>query len=109
MKVLGCYIRDIKKLFLFEAGIIGFLGGLVGVGLSYLLAHLLNKYGGSFLGSLMSLTGGNAEAGAAYCMIPFWLPFVALLVAVLVGVFSGYIPARRATKISAIEAMKNEG
>ncbi len=109
MKVLGCYIRDIKKLFLFEAGIIGFIGGLMGVGLSYLLAHLLNKYGGKFLGSLTSLIGGSAQEGAAYCMIPFWLPFVALVVAVMVGVFSGYIPARRATKISAIEAMKSEG
>lgn len=109
MKVLGCYIKDIKKLFLFEAGIIGFIGGVIGVGLSYGAAHLLNKYGGSFLGSLMSLTGGSADAGAAYCMIPFWLPFVATAVAVLVGVFSGYLPARRATKISAIEAMKNEG
>lgn len=109
MKVLGCYIRDIKKLFLFEAGIIGFIGGIIGVGLSFLLSYLLNKYGGEFLGSLMSLTGGSSEAGAAYCMIPFWLPFVALLVAIVVGVVSGYIPARRATRISAIEAMKNEG
>ena len=109
MKVLGCYIRDIKKLFLFEAGIIGFIGGVMGVGLSYLFAHLLNKYGGKFLGSLTSLIGGSAQEGAAYCMIPFWLPFVALVVAILVGVFSGYLPARRATKISAIEAMKSEG
>ena len=61
MKVLGCYIRDIKKLFLFEAGIIGFIGGVMGVGLSYLLAHLLNKYGGAFLGSLTSLIGGSAQ------------------------------------------------
>lgn len=109
MKVLGCYIRDIKKLFLFEAGIIGFIGGVMGVGLSYLFAYLLNKYGGKFLGSLTSLIGGSAQEGAAYCMIPFWLPFVALIVAILVGVFSGYLPARRATKISAIEAMKSEG
>lgn len=109
MKVLGCYIKDIKKLFLFEAGIIGFIGGVIGVGLSYGAAHLLNKYGGAFLGSLMSLTGGSADSSAAYCMIPFWLPFAATVVAILVGVFSGYLPARRATKISAIEAMKNEG
>ncbi len=109
MKVLGCYIRDIKKLFLFEAGIIGFIGGVIGVGLSYGAAHLLNKYGGAFLGSLMSITGTSAEEGAAYCMIPFWLPFVSILVAICVGVVSGYLPARRATKISAIEAMKSEG
>lgn len=109
MKVLGCYIKDIKKLFLFEAGIIGCIGGVIGVGLSYAAAHLLNKYGGSFLGSLMSLTGGSADASAAYCMIPVWLPFASILVAICVGVFSGYLPARRATKISAIEAMKNEG
>lgn len=109
MKVLGCYIKDIKKLFLFEAGIIGCIGGIIGVGLSYGAAHLLNKYGGAFLGSLMSITGASADAGAAYCMIPFWLPFASILVAICVGVFSGYLPARRATKISAIEAMKNEG
>lgn len=108
MKVLGCFIHDIKKLFLFEAGIIGCIGGLFGVGLSYLAAFLLNTYGGTILGSLMSITGGMAEDGAKYCVIPFWLPFASVLLAICVGVFSGYLPARRATKISAIEAMKNE-
>lgn len=109
MKVLGCYIRDIKKLFLFEAGIIGCIGGLIGVGLSYLAAYLLNTYGGAILGSLMAIAGGNVDASGAYCMIPFWLPFASVLLAICVGVVSGYLPARRATKISAIEAMKNEG
>ncbi|MBQ9118852.1 MAG: ABC transporter permease [Lachnospiraceae bacterium] len=109
MKVLGCYIKDIKKLFLFEAGIIGCIGGMVGVGLSYVAAYLLNEYGGAFLGSLMTIAGGEADTGAAYCIIPFWLPFAAILVAISVGILSGYLPARRATKISAIEAMKNEG
>ena len=108
MKVLGCYISDIKKLFLFEAGIIGFIGGVMGVAISYLLAYLLNTYGSGLLGSLMSLAGGSAQEGAKYVMIPCWLPFAALLVAVFVVVASGYLPARRATKISAIEAMKNE-
>ncbi len=35
MKVLGCVVTDIRKLFLFEACIIGFFGGTFGLGLSY--------------------------------------------------------------------------
>ena len=43
MKVLGCYVRDIKKLFLFESAMIGFLGGAVGIVLSYLASWAINK------------------------------------------------------------------
>jgi len=42
-------------------------------------------------------------------MIPGYLPLLSIVGAVVVGVLSGYMPAARATKISAIEAMKNEG
>jgi ABC-type antimicrobial peptide transport system permease subunit len=105
MKVLGCYIRDVKRLFLFEAGIIGFIGGTLGVAFSYLAAWAINKYGGAFLGSLF----GEAEEGMKFCMIPGYLPLLSIVGAVVVGVLSGYMPAARATKISAIEAMKNEG
>lgn len=37
MKVLGCVVTDIKKLFLLEAGTIGAIGGAIGLGLSYLI------------------------------------------------------------------------
>ena len=30
MKALGCYVRDIRVMFLTEAGFIGLLGGLIG-------------------------------------------------------------------------------
>lgn len=110
MKVLGCYVRDVKKLFLFEAGCIGFLGGVIGIGLSYLAAWAINKYGAPVFQKLMegSYIMGGGE-GNEFAYIPFWLPLIALAFAVLIGVVSGYYPARRATKISAIEAMKTEG
>ncbi len=44
-----------------------------------------------------------------FAVIPFYLPFAAIGLSVLVGVLSGYFPARRATKIRTIEAMKSEG
>lgn len=108
MKVLGCYIRDIKRLFLFEAGIIGFIGGTLGVAFSYLARLLINKYGAQFLGSIFGSSSSDGST-TTYCMIPTWLPLVAIIGAVVVGIVSGYMPAARATKISAIEAMKNEG
>ncbi len=107
MKVLGCEIRDIKLLFLFEAGMMGFIGGVIGIGISYVISFVLNKYGSNLLGSLF--TGGTGELANGISVIPFWLPFLAALFAIFVAVISGYLPARRATKISAIEAMKTEG
>ncbi|WP_066713051.1 ABC transporter permease [Clostridium sp. Marseille-P299] len=109
MKVLGCLVKDVKKLFLFEAGIIGLIGGIIGIGFSYLASYFINKYGGSLLGSLVGNGGMYGDnSGAQFSQIPIWLPFVAALFSILVGVISGYFPARRATKISAIEAMKTE-
>ena len=37
------------------------------------------------------------------------IPFAAAAFGMLVGLLSGYFPARRATRIRAIEAMKTEG
>lgn len=55
-------------------------------------------------------TGGmyGDNTASKFSQIPIWLPFVAALFSIIVGVISGYLPARRATKISAIEAMKTE-
>lgn len=41
-------------------------------------------------------------------IIPWWLALGALVFATLIGLISGYSPANRAVKISALEAIKNE-
>lgn len=102
MKVIGATVGDVRNLFLFEAAIIGFLGGLFGLltshGVSYLLNNVLSL--GGFFG------GGGEEAVTS--IIPLWLDFLALSFSALIGVFSGYFPARRATKLQAIEAIRTE-
>ena len=108
MKVLGCLVKDVKKLFLFEAAMIGLLGGIVGIALSYLASFAINKYGGSLFQTLMQSSGVYDVGDAKFSVIPFWLPFLAAGFAMLIGVLAGYFPARRATKISAIEAMKTD-
>jgi len=104
MKVLGCLVRDVKRQFLLEASLIGLLGGVIGIIISYILSHLINKYGGGIMESIVG-EGITAELS----VIPFWLPFAAAAFGMLVGLLSGYFPARRATRIRAIEAMKTEG
>lgn len=104
MKVLGCLVKDIKRQFLLEAGLIGLAGGVVGILFSYILSYLINKYGAGIMGAIV----GTGTAGKL-SVIPFWLPFAAAAFGMLVGLLSGYFPARRATKIRAIEAMRTEG
>jgi len=80
---------------------IGFIGGALGVGLSYLASYFMNKYSGAIGGAL-----GIGSSGSKISVIPIWLVIVALGFAMLVGIISGYYPAKRATKIKAIEALR---
>ncbi|MGB8454662.1 MAG: FtsX-like permease family protein [Anaerocolumna sp.] len=109
MKVLGCIIRDIKKLFLFEAGMIGLIGGVIGIIISYIGSWAINKFGQPLFKALLSSSYMYNMDSAKFSVIPIWLPFLAAGFAILVGILSGYYPANRATKISAIEAMKTDG
>ena len=103
MKVLGCVISDIRKLFLFEAGIIGLLGGFLGLGLSYGISALLNNYAPE-IGEQIGVTSGDSIS-----MIPVWLAVSAVLFSIFIGMVSGLYPAMKATKIKAIEAMRSSG
>ncbi|MBZ2174954.1 FtsX-like permease family protein [Schnuerera sp. xch1] len=107
MKVIGASLKDIKKLFLFESAIIGLLGGLIGIIFSHLLSFILNKFGGNFLMGI-GFMGIETESGTNISIIPIWLIFASLSFSVLMGIISGYYPARRAMKLSAIEAIRTE-
>jgi ABC-type antimicrobial peptide transport system permease subunit len=45
MKVIGARLKDIKRLFLYEASMIGLIGGVIGIGFSFGVSYLLNKLG----------------------------------------------------------------
>lgn len=102
MKVIGASLADIKKMFLLEAGMIGFLGGFFGLVLSYLTSFAMNK----FLAPMLS--GSMGMEASRLSLIPLPLSICALLFAFLIGVVSGYAPAKRAMNLSALEGLKNE-
>lgn len=104
MKVIGASLNDIRRLFLFEASLIGFLGGFTGVALSYVASYILNHMQIDLLGEL---TQGMGDSGNI-SVIPLWLSLLAMLFSTLIGLISGYLPARRATKLSALSALRTQ-
>lgn len=100
MKVIGVTINRIRTLFLIESALIGMIGGLAGVLISHIFGYILVTGGEetNFLGMYFS-------AGTKLSM-PLWLDLGAISIAVVVGVVAGLFHARRATKMSPIEAIK---
>jgi ABC-type antimicrobial peptide transport system permease subunit len=110
MKVLGCLIPDIRTIFLFEAGLIGFIGGILGVGLSYGLSFVINSVGGN-IGNIFGGGGGwgwGMDQSANASIIAPWMVLMGLGFATIIGVVAGFYPAHRAVKISALEAIRQE-
>ena len=112
MKVLGCVVRNIRTMFLIEAGAIGFMGGVIGIAQSYAISFVINMLyaaqntgGGNAAGGM---AGNTAEAAAGISIIPLWLALGALLFSTMIGLISGFHPANRAVKISALTAIKQE-
>jgi len=98
IKVLGCGLKNIKQLFLLEAAGIGFLGGVLGNLLSFILSQIINAIVANF-GTEMGLTEDISY-------IPFWLVLAAMGIAIGVGMIAGFFPAKRAMKLSALEAIR---
>lgn len=101
MKVIGASINDIRGMFLIESGFIGFFGGVIGLIISLVVGKVLN----GFLDGGM-IFGGGGQGGNIIAISPI-LAIVGVGFSSLVGVLAGYIPARRATKLSAIEALRS--
>ncbi len=100
MKVLGCDLRNIRSLFLMEAGFIGFIGGVIGLVLSFILSVVINKVAAG-ANEYMATSGGISY-------IPIWLVLLSLVFAVMVGMVAGFFPARRAMRLSPLAAIRNE-
>ncbi len=99
MKVIGCRVRDIQTMFLLEAGAIGFLGGIMGVGLSYLLSMVINQ------------VIAASELGADLhniSRIPLWLGGISVVFAILIAMLAGLLPSIRAMKLSPLAAIRTE-
>ena len=106
MKVIGASIKDIQNLFLLEASLIGLIGGVIAVVNSLIISVVANKV---FVGFFMGQMGGETvNFEPKISIISVGLILTALGFSTLIGLLSGYLPARRAMKLSALDAIRTE-
>jgi putative ABC transport system permease protein len=99
MKALGATSLDIWNMFLAESVIIGFLGGVGGILIGMIGGEFFN-YGVNLLAGVM---GGN-KIDMFYT--PYWFILLIISFSTVVGLGTGFYPARRAAKINCLEALR---
>ena len=96
MKAIGATNESILMLFIVESGLLSLIGGIFGVGVGYLIAT----------------TGGAMAAAAGYSFLkpvfPFWLILGCLVFSFLVGALAGYLPAKQASRLQPVDALRYE-
>lgn len=94
MKSIGAKNRDILSVFLIESGLIGLVGGLLGI----------------LTGTLISLGAGAAMKSMGFAMIRINIDWklwaLSLAFAIMIGLMSGYFPAKKASQLKPADAMR---
>ncbi|MCL2753331.1 MAG: ABC transporter permease [Defluviitaleaceae bacterium] len=106
MKCIGASVGDIRRLFLIEAAFIGALGGAFGLGLAWLISYFLNNMANFAFFEMPQWM--PVQVGSLVSFVPIWLYGLAFAFSIVIGLVSGFLPAHRATRISALAAIKTE-
>ncbi len=99
MKSIGASGMVIAGIFFMEAAIMGFLGGIGGIFIGLIGGELFNM-----LINLVATRFGGEKVDLFYS--PTWFVSIILIFSAVVGILTGFIPARRASKVDPLEALR---
>ncbi len=99
MRAIGATKSSLKNMFLFESLIIGFLGGVVGEAIGIALAEFFNF-------SINSLAHRFGGATSDLFFFPGWFLGGVIALSMIIGFLSGIFPARRASNLEPLEALR---
>lgn len=101
LKVMGMKSAEIKDLFLTESILLGLGGGIAGI--------LLGLVFGTFVSTMISSVAiSRGYESISIASIPWPSLLGILAVATITGILTGLYPSKRATKISALNALRYE-
>lgn len=93
MKAIGATDSNVQNLFLMESAVIGVLGGgggiLIGLSIGQIVNFILNFVSAQMGGKSFDLF-----------ILPFWFGMAVFVLSVGIGIIAGFLPARRAAKLS---------
>ncbi len=102
LRSMGFEASDIIQLFLSQGLILGFIGGLLGLGAGTLVCLYVQS---------IKLATGMGVSSVDHMLIAWHLYFyeMAFLLAFLSGLFAGFLPARSASRMDPIDILRSEG
>jgi putative ABC transport system permease protein len=101
MKAVGATDGDVQRIFLFESGMIGLLGGFFGLALGRGVSLVINEV-------VNALMARQAAPRMEYFSFPWWLCLGAMVFSILVSLAAGILPTRRAARVDPVVALRHD-
>ncbi len=101
IKAIGATNKDVKKIFFFEAGVIGFLGGIFGFILGWAVSMIINQVINYFLSR-------QGVPYVDYFSFPWWLFLGAVVFSILVSLAAAVYPTVRAARVDPVVALRHD-
>jgi hypothetical protein len=101
LRACGATRAMVRRLFTFEAALLGFWGGVFGVILGFVLTLVANP----IVNNQLKV---NSVSGTNIITIPPWLIIGVVLATTLIGILAGLYPAGRAARLNPVDALRYE-
>ncbi|SFJ46280.1 acetoin utilization transport system permease protein [Halobacillus dabanensis] len=105
MKAIGGHPRMIRSIFLMESGYIGLMGAFVGVAVAYLVSIGINMVLPFVIQQVFDQT---LDEVIQLSYIPPYLALICVVLSIGVAMLSGLKPAKKATKIDVLSALRRD-
>lgn len=101
MRAVGARRSTVSRLFMFEASLLGFWGGVFGVAAGFGLISVANVFINKQLAS-------NSVKAHNIISLPIWLILTIIIATTVIGMLAGLYPAHRAARLDPVEALHYE-